>query len=117
MNNYYFSQIKERPAASLEESLRLYIDTLKEIGHHEQNEETYRTYHLLYSEVLENYLLQGSESLQLIIENIVKQIDIRFPWAHGGAKDALGMIGAELSHILAIHSVHRRIDSNEPTEG
>ena len=105
MNNYYFSQTKRPKGKTLTEAVELYWKHLYKVGNDENVDKTFRTYHLLYYEIIQEYL-SSDKNLQVLIENVVAQIDVRFPWVEGGARDALGIIGAELSNILAQYSTY-----------
>jgi hypothetical protein len=105
MNNNYFSQVLNIQTATLREAVEMYTEHLKKVGDDPHLDKKYADYHRMYYEIISGYL-ESAKNLQPLIENIVMQIHVRFPWANGTTKDALGMIGAELSHILEKHSIH-----------
>jgi len=103
VDNYYFSKTRDVESDTLEEAVRAYALHLREVSEDPHSDKTYRDYHKMYHEIISGYL-DSARNLQPLIENIVSQIHVRFPWVSGTTKDALGMIGAELSHILEKHS-------------
>ena len=104
VNNHYFSQVLNIHTSDLREAIEMYARHLKKVGEDPHLDKKYSDYHRMYYEIISGYL-ESANNLQPLIENIVMQIHVRFPWSKGTTKDALGMIGAELSHILEKHSV------------
>ena len=103
MDNYYFSKTRDIESDTLEEAVRVYAQHLQQVSQDPHLDKTYRDYHKMYYEIILGYI-DSARNLQPLIENIVSQIYVRFPWSSGTTKDALGMIGAELSHMLEKHS-------------
>ena len=102
MNNYYFQKAYKVSADSLKEALVDYRAHLKKVST-EHEDDIYKNYHLLYYEIINGYL-ETDQDLQFLIENIVQQIHTRLPWCSGSSKEALGVIGAELSLMLERYS-------------
>ena len=65
--------------------------------HHES--ETYRIYYNLYYEIICGYLVTERD-LRPLIANMIKQIEVRTPWAQGAEYEVLNLVKEELLLVM-----------------
>ena len=67
--------------------------------YHDHEDATHRVYYEVYYEVICGYLATDRD-LRPLIANMVKQIDIRQPWAHGAEHKVLKHVREELILVM-----------------
>ena len=79
-------------------SLETLCENLYEL-YHDHEDSTHRIYYELYYEIICGYLV-ADRDLRAPIANMVKQIDIRLPWANGAENDVLKIVREKLLLVL-----------------
>ena len=79
-------------------SLETLCEHLHEL-YHDHEDATHRIYYELYYEIICGYLA-SERDLRPLVANMVKQIDIRLPWAKDAENDVLNMVRRELLLVL-----------------
>ena len=90
------------------------LETLCEHFHvlsHEHGGATHRVYYELYYEIICGYLATERD-LRPLIANMVKQIDVRVPWAHGAEHEVLNHVREELLLVMEKDPLTKQIAAN-----
>ncbi len=95
---------------------RLSLEEMCEQFHHlshTHTDATHRVYYQLYYEIVCGYLVTDRD-LRPLIANMVKQIDVRVPWAHGAEHEVLHHVREVLLLVMEKDPLTKQIAVNSP---